>query len=197
MGGEAGVGFPTRAQLRAVAICQSSLDRRSVQPRPERRGREPESRRRQTDAQRRRCHRESQRRLEDDRLSVDPHGHTGAGVDLEVLRGPLAPPVEPPDLTEGIEGNELGSLQRAGDLDRNDTEPAGVQARSRAGAGEAIEDIRVVRDEEQLRRRCSVPSAPRKRRSNGVARGPSSSGSIFSTVFSLSSRYASDWTISA
>ena len=173
-------------------------DRRSVQPRPERRGREPESRRRQTDTQRRRCHREPQRRLEDDRLSVDPHGHTGAGVDLELLRGPLRSTRRTSGSDRGHRAQRArqpaarrlsGSLRRragrsqgavASRRRRGDRGHTGCSRRGAAGPNAA---------------RCRLPRESEDRMASREARAARAAFSA--TVFSLSSRYASDWTISA
>ena len=55
--------------------------------------------------------------------------------------------------------------------DRDDPEPAAVEAGPRADAAEPVEHVAVVGDEDQLRRLCSPPSGPPKRRSNGSRPG--------------------------
>ena len=94
---------------------------------------------------------EAQRRLEQHRLTVDAGGHRGLRVDRERRRRPLEPArrsrVACPTASSA---NSAAASAALAISTTDDPELPGVEARPRAGAGEAVEPVRVVRDHDEL-----------------------------------------------
>ena len=141
---------------------------------------------------------EAQRRLQGQGLAVDADLDGPPESHLELRGGPLVPAGEPPHLPGGLQGGELLRVGGATHQHRDDAEHAAVEAGPGAAAPQVGQLVGVVGDQEQLGRRpASSPDGRVKRRSSGVASGPSRSGSIAAAVWTLASRYSADWTILA
>jgi hypothetical protein len=96
---------------------------------------------------------EHQRGVHEQRLAVQADLDRGARADLEPRRAPLLPAGKAADLAGGLQGHEHPGLGGVTDPGRDDPQHAVVQPLPRAPAGQVIELVRIVRDQDELGRR--------------------------------------------